>query len=442
MHRARPAPLALDPAGRGELAAEIEEALRRHVIDVWFPRGLDTETGGFVEDFDRRWRTRGRDRRMLEFQARQTRAAARLAIAFPADGRFTEAALHGFRYLRDVMWDREAGGWHWLTDREGRPQADGLKHAHSTSYALQACALTAVATGERAALDHAREGFAWFDARGHDDEFLGYHGWLTREGAPVLGPADAPPGALDPLEHTPGLKDVNVHGDWLEALLDYVGAGGGETAAARLSEIAGLLTERITNAAGELHFALHRDWSPQPGLERYGFHFQNAHRLLRLGDGASARRSRALVVHACRAGASRRGGYVYARGGGPPRSIFGKAMEVPHRSWWVQFEALRALAHHALSADPAAETFGRLFLRQWRFIRARMFDQSWGGVYEFAPGDLPPWRRPTTRWRNARSLAKGHAWKDASHETDSLIDVIRLLRGIPEGPLAATPGAL
>ena len=32
---------------------ECEDVLRRHVIDVWFPRSLDLEWGGFFCDFDR-----------------------------------------------------------------------------------------------------------------------------------------------------------------------------------------------------------------------------------------------------------------------------------------------------------------------------------------------------------------------------------------------------
>jgi cellobiose epimerase len=107
-------------------------ALRRHVMQAWFPRCLDHEKGGYLCDFDRQWRPVGPQVRMLEFQARQTRVAARLALAFPAEGEWAEYARHGFRYLRDVMWDEEGGGsWLWLMDREGRPEAGATKHAHS-----------------------------------------------------------------------------------------------------------------------------------------------------------------------------------------------------------------------------------------------------------------------------------------------------------------------
>ena len=94
-----------------DLVASMQEVLRGDVIDVWFPRSVDRLRGGYNCDFDRRWRPQGPQDRLLEFQARQMRSAARLAMAFPEEDRFIDFALHGLRYLRDVMWDRRYGGW-------------------------------------------------------------------------------------------------------------------------------------------------------------------------------------------------------------------------------------------------------------------------------------------------------------------------------------------
>ena len=38
-----------------KFAEEIEGALRRDVLDVWFPRTVDNEHGGFRSDFARDW---------------------------------------------------------------------------------------------------------------------------------------------------------------------------------------------------------------------------------------------------------------------------------------------------------------------------------------------------------------------------------------------------
>ena len=70
--------LALDPG-------EIRRALDRHVLDAWFPACLDHENGGFLCDFDARWRPDGAQVKMLEFQARQTRVAALGCRLHPGD---------------------------------------------------------------------------------------------------------------------------------------------------------------------------------------------------------------------------------------------------------------------------------------------------------------------------------------------------------------------
>ncbi|MGH7523898.1 MAG: DNA-formamidopyrimidine glycosylase family protein, partial [Gemmatimonadales bacterium] len=48
---------------------EFESVLRRHVLEVWFPRCLDRVHGGFLCDFDHTWRSNGPDDKLLEFQA-------------------------------------------------------------------------------------------------------------------------------------------------------------------------------------------------------------------------------------------------------------------------------------------------------------------------------------------------------------------------------------
>jgi cellobiose epimerase len=419
---------------RRALADDVEAALRRHVLSTWFPRSVDRERGGFLQRFDRRWRPTPNGDWMLEFQARQTRSAARLAIAFPSDPTFAEAAIHGVRHLREVMWDRDHGGWYWLVGASRAPLADGLKHAHATSYALGAAALAYRATGDAGARELADEAFAWFDERGHDAEHGGYHGWLTRDGHPVLSAADVPAGRLDPLEHAPGLKDINVHGDWLEALGEYVEASGHTIAAERSAELAALFISKISNAAGEMHYAFHRDWSPQPGLERYGYIFSTATRLSAMPTLHGAmERARALLDHALASAASPRGGYIFAGAAGPPYAAHGESMRIRARAWWVQLEALRALTVFACAGE--ATQFEEPLQRQWAFIRREHLDEAWGGVYERAVGDLAIRHRPLSRYRNAGWLRKAWAWKDASHETDTFLAVIRALRGTGDGPL-------
>jgi hypothetical protein len=64
------------------LRNELETELRR-VVGVWFPRSVDREHGGFLCDFNHRWKASGPQHKMLEYQARQTTTSAQAAIHFP-----------------------------------------------------------------------------------------------------------------------------------------------------------------------------------------------------------------------------------------------------------------------------------------------------------------------------------------------------------------------
>lgn len=410
----------------------MEAAFRRHVMQAWFPRSIDP-SGGFLCDFDRAWKPDGAHSRMLEFQARQTRACARLALAFPGDARWAEWAVHGVRYLRQRMWDSREGGWFWLLDPDGTPSAGETKHAHAAAYAVQACALVFQATGDRDALALAAEGFDWYERLARDRDHGGFHSWMRRDGSVILRPGDIPHAfrTSDPLDHDVGLKDVNVHGDWFETLLDLRRVAPSSRVEDLLEEFGRIYVQRITTPAGELHFAFHSDWTPQPGLERFGYGFQAANRMLAARDTLPylplAARAEALVMHAARRAWRRDGGFRFAGPAGAPSSLEGARMFVDRRSWWVQFEGLRALAL-ADAGSPSDGRYWRLLQRHWAFVRDRMLDDRFGGVYDTCPGDLRPWQRPPSP-RSRAALRKGNVWKDASHETDSLLDCIAALRG-------------
>ena len=100
-----------------ELQPQLSNALDQ-LVDVWFPRVVDYEHGGYLCDFDHRWRGLGPDNKLLEYQARTLRFAARVAHRYPD---LQSAAELGFRFLADIMWDADQGGWYRMVDRRGTP---------------------------------------------------------------------------------------------------------------------------------------------------------------------------------------------------------------------------------------------------------------------------------------------------------------------------------
>lgn len=432
----------MDAQTRGRLAAWLRCALEQDVCTTWFERSVDRERGGFLPDLDRRWRPEGPQDRMLEFQARQARSAARLAMALPSQDRWPGLALHGFRYLRDTLWDHQHGGWYWLLDTSGTPRAGGSKHSHGTAYAIGACVEIYRATGEREALALAHEGLAWLERAFHDEEHGGYYGWVRRDGTPILTVADTPDGRTitDPLGHGVGHKDINVTSDLFEMFIEFHAHLPSALTEQRLRELRAGIARSMT-PDGALHYAVHPNWTPIPGPERYGYHLLSAYRFALAGGMPGASQAEGLELARClarhtlvRAGL-KRGGLAEAGPGSPPERLSGQSLVVPSRVWWVQLEGLRVMLLLAVQDHPSRQEFAAALESHLAFIDRECRDHRHGGWYEAALGDRPWHRRLPLPWNRA-AYAKGSAWKDGSHEADTYLAGLRMVRGLPlDAPL-------
>jgi cellobiose epimerase len=426
---------------REALAARFERDLRRHVMDAWFPACVDNEAGGFFSDLDRRWRLAGPQHRMLEGQARQTRTAARLGRAFPSEPRWTQIALHGLHYLREVMHDKAEGGWYWMVDRSGQPMAGGTKHAHGTAYLMDAGLEVFRLTGAEEALELALTAFAWLQACLRDRDHGGYHGWATRDGRPIMTPDDVPaPELREPLGHGIGLKDINVHSDLLEAFTYLALTCPDEGVVSALGEVYEAITEHFVGPGGQMHYMISADWTPLPALEEYGYHLQTALRLPfaapLVGRSASEAlaSSRLLVDHAVARGWLDGGAFAHAGPAAEPNDIEGTSIVVRKRSFWVQTEGLKILLLFAL-LDERPEHYRSLTDELVSFIDRHLIDHRHGGWLPLPLVDQPLRRR----LRAGRLMAKGDLWKDASHEADLYLIGLRMLRGLAHSAALEAP---
>jgi mannobiose 2-epimerase len=409
--------------------------LGTHVIRPWFPRCVDQLDGGFLADFDYRWRPSGSQHRMLEFQARQTRTAARLGVALPGDSSWTGVVNHGLRYLEDAMRDRADGGWFGLVDRSGSPLLAGTKHAHGTAYLISCGAEAHMLTGDQEPLEIARAAFEWLDTSLHDAEHGGYHGWATRDGKVIRSAADLPAELAarrnDPLDHGIGLKDANVHSDLLEAFTLLLAVWPDDRLRARLAETYDIVTRHFATPDGAVHYLVHADLTPVPGLERYGYPFQTGFRLAPAAHqaGRPAADAQALAQRMLDHGIEwgwdeQRGGFVEAGPAAQPRTVAGARLTLRNRPWWVQTEAAKLLLLQAL-AEAAPGPHHSLFERLMAVIESEFVDRKRGGWEMTARSDWPLRLRLP-----GRGMPKSDIWKDASHEADMYLASIRMLRGL------------
>src|SRR5215468_4444833 len=233
-----------------KFAEEAETVLRRDVLGVWFPRTVDNENGGFRSNFARDWKPVARgDGKFSVFQGRMTWISSQVVMRRPdLKMQFEPFVKHGVDYLRNVLWDKQHGGFHWgLTDKgEISPFYTDGKHLYGMSFCVYGLAAAYQATKDPAALDLARRAFRWIDEHAHDAQNGGYFEWLTREGKPVTARAEAVKVEFLPVAGFPiGYKSMNTHIHLLEAFTQLYEAWKDDLLRQRLAELLAIIRDRI-----------------------------------------------------------------------------------------------------------------------------------------------------------------------------------------------------
>ena len=408
-------------------ASSFEAVLRHHVIDVWFPRSLDREYGGFLCDFDYRWKPCGPNEKLLEFQARHTWFAAEASQAYPNDIRLREAVEHGFSYLRSALWDEVAGGWFSRLDRAGKPIEGHTKHIHGFAYAVLACLAVFKAVGEQVALRLARESFDWIYRYARDSQHGGYFSHVRRDGTLIRdGNVDGLIRWKGAIDAPFGCKDISVHSGLLEALTVLYRISPDSVVAEQLAEILDIVCNRMASPLGAHHQYCLADWTPVPHLTRFGHQLHNAFRLLGAADLLGCREKArttalALADHAVQYGWDRqRGGFYFAGPGSEPLFLQGQDLTVRKKILWVQMGALKALlALHGVAPDE--ERYLESFKTQWRYIKEQLVDATHGGFHTASLEALPWWQRRRRSLAPAYFTLKGSSWKDSSHDGRALL---------------------
>jgi mannobiose 2-epimerase len=411
------------------LTAEIGNALRQ-VLQVWFPRCVDAEYGGFLCDFDYKWRPSGSQVKMLEYQARMARLLAR-ATATAGFECYRPLAAHAFKYLRDILWDRQYGGWYRMLDRAGQPLEASTKHGHGIAYAIGACAAYYELTSEVEALELAKAGFAWIEKVAHDHRHGGYFASYQRDGT-----------RIDSIERNPthyelrdcigtpfGYKDANTNADFLETWTDLYRIWPDPLVRERLQEMFHIVRDRMVVPPGSVHMYFLPDWTPVPDFCRYGYGLNvsnilaKASRTPGLGsDSTTAQVIKSIIDTLLRYSWDRsKSGFFHAGSTFGPTPMEDIVVLVRDKFWWPQAEATRALLRAALLYPGDPMDYMLRFNELWSYIANYLIDRKHGGWLLVGRDVSPRRRRP----------AKAGPWKEPSHEVHSLLECIHLLKSQP-----------
>jgi len=404
--------LGAEPISDVQAKAELDRILTQNIIPFWFPKCIDREMGGFRLNHDTNGQWLGPGPKALVTQSRTVWFFARLANSPYGRPEHLEAALHGYRFLADKMWDPEYGGFFWMVDASGEKPEMEKKHVYGQSFALYALSELYRAQPRADILELARKTFQALEVHAHDSAFGGYRESFERDWTPI---EDSERSYLG----TPNrVKSMNSHLHLMEALSSYYRVTRDVLARERLLELISIETSAVVRkrvgACSDQH---ERDWTPLTGPARevasYGHDLENVWLLMEacdsaaIADGPFVDLYRTLFEYSIEYGLDpEQGGFFYT---GP----FNRAAQNREKSWWVQAEVL----------------VGSL----------RMFRRTGDEKYKTLFGDMLNWiSNHQVDWQNGEWFAtvetdgstsglKAGPWKSPYHNGRAVLECLRLL---------------
>ena len=428
--------VACSPPDRNErslIASEMEASLNA-VLDNWYPRSIDRDSGGFYSTFTYDFQLQGPQDKMIVTQARQVWTNAKASLSHPNERRFKEGAAHGFQFLRDKMWDPLNGGFYTLVSRSGKhKEGDLVKTAYGNAFGIYALAAYYDATRDTAALNLAKEAFMWLENHSHDPVGKGYFQHLTMDGTPIRRDSTAASTAET------GYKDQNSSIHLLEAFTELYRVWPDALVRERLQELLLLIRDTITTEKGYLTLFLEPDWTPvsfrdsteevilkHHNLDHvsFGHDVETAYLMLEasetLGlenDERTETIAKRMVDHALANGWDDSVGGFYDEGyyfkDKPGLTIIRDT-----KNWWAQAEGLNSLLLMSEKYPADDHRYFEHFVKLWDYVNTYLVDHDHGDWYAGGLDKEP----------DQKTALKGHIWKATYHHYRGMTNCIDRLQ--------------
>jgi len=344
---------------------------------------------------------------------------------------FFKYARHGFEFLKNVMWDKEYGGFYDLVSREGKPISFGYgpagKTAYGNGFAIYGLAAYYKAFGDTAALNLAIKTFQWLDTHSYDSEYGGYFQNLSTNGDPQRGWFKGVPP-----------KDQNSMIHLMEAFTELYGVWKNETLRRRLDMLFHEVRDTVVGNKGYMTLFFNRDWTPvsyrdssEASLKEhfeldhisFGHDVETAYLLMEtskvLGyknDATTMRIAKQLDDFALANGWDKEKGGIYDGG-----YIFKDSDKVTivlkTKEWWSQIEALNSFLMMSQLFPNDTFNYYQKFYVQWSYIKKYVIDNKYGGWFWGGIDEAP----------NVEFGPKSSIWKGNYHTTRGLENSIRRL---------------
>ncbi|HET6559783.1 MAG TPA: AGE family epimerase/isomerase [Prolixibacteraceae bacterium] len=412
---------------------QLSETLNHKMLNVWYPRTVDSIYGGFLSDFDYKWDMKGPQNKMIVTQSRHVWTCSSVAEFYPEKrDYYLKIASHGVQFLKDKMWDKQLGGFFNLVDRQGnvlKSDKSGriMKDAYGQAFAIYGLSAYARQTNDTSALALAKKAFLWLEKHSYDPRHGGYFQFLEADGTPLK----------DGYKGTPP-KDQNSSIHLLEAFTELYHVWPDPVVKERLLMMLSLIRDKITQPKGYLQLYVNQDLSPfslrdsseQVRQKRwlmdhisYGHDVETAFLMLEASEVAglkedtlTLRIAKKMVDHAIATGWDKTVGGFYEAG------YYFKGQDtvtIIHdtKNWWAQAEGLNTLHLMAEHFPHDRNNYKALFLKEWEYINTYLIDHEHGDWY---PNGID--KQPGEKY-----AMKAQIWKGNYHTSRSMMNCLKRL---------------
>ncbi len=430
---AQPIPAVNKKLEMSKIADTMEYSLKKELLNVWYPRSVDSLYGGFLSTFTYDFKPTGNQDKMIVTQARHMWVNAKAAERYPSIVYYKTGTRQGFNFLKNKMWDKTEGGFYTFVDRQGNPKNGTDKQAYGNAFAIYALAAYYKSSGDTSALNLAKQAFLWLEKHSHDPLDKGYFQHMHRDGTPIKRTAEIRSTAET------GYKDQNSSIHLLEAFTELYAVWKNNLLRERLNEMLLLIRDKMVSPRGNLVLFFQPDWTPvsfsdsgrvfimkHRNLDHvsFGHDVETAYLMLEasqaLGikdNSMTLRIGKKMVDHALRNGWDKAIGGFYDEGyyfkGDPGITIIKDS-----KNWWAQAEGLNTLLLMADQYPDDPMHYFEKFKLLWNYTQTYLIDHDHGDWYEEGL-DREPERK---------TALKGHIWKADYHNYRALSNCIDRLR--------------
>ena len=384
------------------MVEEVKNHLLNTIIPFW--KNLrDDENGGYYGwlDYDLKL-----DKQAVKGCILNSRITWFFANAYTLlkDESLLDEARHGYEFLKEHCIDKENGGIYWSIRYDGTPE-DTTKHTYNQAFCIYALSSYYEASGDREALDLAKQLFALIEEKCTDE--VGYLEAFTKDFKPESNEKLSENGVLAD-------KTMNTLLHVFEAYTELYRVSKDEAVKKRLMWIMDTFADKVYNPK------LHRqevffdaDYNSIIDLHSYGHDIETAWLMDRgtevLGEPEYTAKMSPITKDLTAQI------YKIAFDGHSLANECCKGEVNTHRIWWVQAETVVGFLN-GYEKDPSKKEYLEAAEQEWEFIKEHVIDKREGSewFWEVHPDGTPFEGRPIVE-----------PWKCPYHNGRMCFEVIR-----------------